>query len=273
MFPSHAAATGRARRTAGAWRGGRFRSAIALASFVLLNVLLFVRASFAAQDGDDLVGKRVVQKSRTLDLGVPPKPLTPPLARVARSPSDPPTPAERKDNKKAETVPGPALRADKTAKEYTTAAQRPDDLFGRSARRRLALAQPTRPSADIWVKSESVIPVDGAIEFFTKQVLSNPNDAFSFAMLGMLHHDREEFDAALGEYDQAIELDPKSVFARIGRAHVRRQERVRQGHRGLHRGDHARLPKRRPSQRTRFCARRTQPIRQGPRRLGQRDQD
>jgi tetratricopeptide (TPR) repeat protein len=75
-----------------------------------------------------------------------------------------------------------------------------------------------------WVQSDSVIPVDTAIEFSTKQIRANPKDAFSFAMRGMLHRDKGELDAALVEYDQAVKLDTKSVFAFVGRARVWRDK-------------------------------------------------
>lgn len=58
-----------------------------------------------------------------------------------------------------------------------------------------------------WALVESVIPVQKGIDYFTRQVLEDPQDAFSYMMRATLHHDRGQLDRALDDYDKAIGID------------------------------------------------------------------
>jgi tetratricopeptide (TPR) repeat protein len=62
-----------------------------------------------------------------------------------------------------------------------------------------------------WANVSQVIPVDQAINFFAQQVKDHPQDAFSFAMLALLRHDKHELDLAIANYDVAIRLDPRNA--------------------------------------------------------------
>ena len=198
----------------------------------------------AAIDGNDLTGKRVVQKtsqlvstpSRPGRPAIPTLPPTPspfdsvdlpgrrddakaqPLREPPRSPFDLFDLPDRRDDAKAQPSRGPGPGGDKNDTKVATASSVPIFyLVAAQVGDRLLLQTETGATFG-WVKSESVIPADEAFKFFTKQILTNPKDAFSFAMLGMLYHDNNELDAAVGGYDRAIQIDPKNASYFTARA-------------------------------------------------------
>ncbi len=62
-----------------------------------------------------------------------------------------------------------------------------------------------------WASASQVISADEAIDFFTKQLSVAPEDAFSYAMLAVLRHDKHELEAAIRNYNEAIRLDPQNA--------------------------------------------------------------
>ena len=108
MFPVRGATPMQTLRLADAPRAGRFRPAVSLASFLLVNALL-VPASRGAQHGDDSALERVVQKTSKFALGT-----------LKRSPVDLPAPGDPNNAGKAAPSPEPARPDDKNDNEHIT---------------------------------------------------------------------------------------------------------------------------------------------------------
>ncbi len=226
---------------------------------------LFTGPALRAQGASDWVGMRVVQKTSTIEIrreavgipklpdarsafdagaGAPPAGVTasedrrgavgiPKLPDV-RSPFDMDAPV-RRDAAEA----GQQTIVSKTTRDLT--------IYHVAARDGawLWLVEGNEHFAVGWVRSDGVIPIEQAIEFFTEQIRVNPQNALAFAMRGMLQSDRNQLEAALNDYAHAIKIDPKSTFGYIGRAsHLERPERTRQSDWRLHRGHPARSQQR-----------------------------
>ncbi len=69
-----------------------------------------------------------------------------------------------------------------------------------------------------WASAVEVIRVAEALEFFLQQIQRNPKDPLSFAMIGLLRGDRNEYDLAIHSYDEAIRLEPKNAAIYAARA-------------------------------------------------------
>ena len=74
-----------------------------------------------------------------------------------------------------------------------------------------------QPPSEGWVSSEQVVPLDQAIDYFSKQIRANPRDTFALVMRGIVLSDSSEFDKAIADFSEAIRVDPKFVIAFIGR--------------------------------------------------------
>ena len=60
-----------------------------------------------------------------------------------------------------------------------------------------------------WVRAEHVVPVEQAIQFFTRYIRSHPRDAHGYAMRAMIwSKEKHEIDRALADDNKAIRLDP-----------------------------------------------------------------
>jgi tetratricopeptide (TPR) repeat protein len=78
-----------------------------------------------------------------------------------------------------------------------------------------------------WVPADHVVPVEQAIEFFTDYIRSNPGDAFGYIMRARFwREERKELDIALGDYNEAIRLDPTTagVYNHRGLAWIAKKE-------------------------------------------------
>jgi tetratricopeptide (TPR) repeat protein len=62
-----------------------------------------------------------------------------------------------------------------------------------------------------WAAAADVVPVEQALDFFTRQIRAHPRDAFFHAMRAFLWRDKKEIDNALRDDNEAIELDPKNA--------------------------------------------------------------
>ncbi len=77
-----------------------------------------------------------------------------------------------------------------------------------------------------WAQPSQVVAEDKALDVLTEAIRANPNDAYAFAMRGFAWRElRKDLDVALGDYDEAIRLDPASVEARLGRGAIYRSKR------------------------------------------------
>jgi tetratricopeptide (TPR) repeat protein len=64
-----------------------------------------------------------------------------------------------------------------------------------------------------WALADQVVPVEQAIEFFTQYIRANPGDAHGYVMRAIIwHREKKELDIALGDYNEAIRLDPTGVW-------------------------------------------------------------
>ena len=167
--------------------------ASAALAFVVLS-----SAHVHAQPADDWVGKRVVQKTSRLELrdlvGDPADPLVPPPPRAEGN--------LKHDEKVSSTVNVPTF--------YEVQDRKGDWL----------VIGPVGGGLVSRVRSADVLLAEGAIEFFSEQIRAQPKDAFSLSMRGMLRQDKNELDAAIADYTQAIQLDPKCALAYRGRGQI-----------------------------------------------------
>jgi tetratricopeptide (TPR) repeat protein len=69
-----------------------------------------------------------------------------------------------------------------------------------------------------WARADEVVPVDEALEFFTNAIRATPYNAFAFTMRGVIWRKvRNDPDVALGDFNEAIRLDPTIVAAYLSR--------------------------------------------------------
>ncbi len=69
-----------------------------------------------------------------------------------------------------------------------------------------------------WASAVEVIRVAHALDFFDQEIVRDPKDPLSFAMIGLLRGDRNEHDLAIRCYDEAIRLEPKNAAIYAARA-------------------------------------------------------
>ncbi|MFI5456325.1 MAG: tetratricopeptide repeat protein [Isosphaerales bacterium] len=63
-----------------------------------------------------------------------------------------------------------------------------------------------------WAPADQVVPVEQAIAFFADYIRSNPGDSFGYTMRAMIWtEEKKELDIALGDYNEAIRLNPTKV--------------------------------------------------------------
>jgi tetratricopeptide (TPR) repeat protein len=63
-----------------------------------------------------------------------------------------------------------------------------------------------------WAQADQVVPVERAIEFFTDYIRANPGDSHGYSMRAKIWlEEKKEFDIALGDYNDAIRLNPNAA--------------------------------------------------------------
>jgi tetratricopeptide (TPR) repeat protein len=78
-----------------------------------------------------------------------------------------------------------------------------------------------------WAQADQVVPVERAIEFFTDYIRANPGDSYGYSMRARIWLDeKKELDIALGDYNEAIRLNPNAaqVINDRGRVWAAKQE-------------------------------------------------
>jgi tetratricopeptide (TPR) repeat protein len=78
-----------------------------------------------------------------------------------------------------------------------------------------------------WAQADQVVPVERAIDFFTDYIRANPGDVHGYSMRAKIWlEEKKEPDIALGDYNEAIRLDPNAaqVFNNRGRVWAAKQE-------------------------------------------------
>jgi tetratricopeptide (TPR) repeat protein len=71
-----------------------------------------------------------------------------------------------------------------------------------------------------WAKAKDVVPLDQALEFFTRQIQPKPTEPFLYLARAWIWHKTNDVDKALHDYDEAIRLDPLDGSAYRGRGLV-----------------------------------------------------
>jgi tetratricopeptide (TPR) repeat protein len=64
-----------------------------------------------------------------------------------------------------------------------------------------------------WVKSDGVIPFEEAIDYFTSEIVANPNGTAAYLRRARVWRLKQEFDKAIADYNAVIRIDPKSAQA------------------------------------------------------------
>ena len=67
------------------------------------------------------------------------------------------------------------------------------------------------PDQEGWITRNDAVPMEEAIEYFTRRIEYNANDAFAYNARGVAWHHHKEFDKALADLNEAIRLSPSSA--------------------------------------------------------------
>lgn len=73
-----------------------------------------------------------------------------------------------------------------------------------------------------WISRSDVMPVAQALDYFNDEVTRNPTAA-SYTTRGMIWYEKDVYDHAVSDFDEALRLDPQYAPAYVGRANARRQ--------------------------------------------------
>jgi cytochrome c-type biogenesis protein CcmH/NrfG len=76
------------------------------------------------------------------------------------------------------------------------------------------------PGVSGWARITDVVPLDQAIDYFTRVIQANPGRASAYAMRARVWQEKKELDKAISDYNEAIRLDPRiaHVFSNRGSA-------------------------------------------------------
>ena len=64
-----------------------------------------------------------------------------------------------------------------------------------------------------WVRSSEVIPFDQAIDVYTQEIGADPSAARAYRRRGLIRLAKDETDAALADFNEAIRLEPTNSEA------------------------------------------------------------
>jgi tetratricopeptide (TPR) repeat protein len=63
-----------------------------------------------------------------------------------------------------------------------------------------------------WAGVNLVVPIEQALEYFDIEARARPLDPFPRMMLARVRRDRKEYDRAIADFNEAINLDPSSAY-------------------------------------------------------------
>src|SRR5262245_28428740 len=72
-----------------------------------------------------------------------------------------------------------------------------------------------------WADKADAVPFDQAVAYFTKELAREPKNSHALAAPGVALGSGKDADKAVGDFDRAIELDPKATLAYYHRANIR----------------------------------------------------
>lgn len=59
-----------------------------------------------------------------------------------------------------------------------------------------------------WVKRNEVVPIESALDYYSKWIEQNPKDSWAYDFRATVYHERGNLDKALEDHTRAIELSP-----------------------------------------------------------------
>jgi tetratricopeptide (TPR) repeat protein len=71
-----------------------------------------------------------------------------------------------------------------------------------------------------WLVKSDVVPLDGAVAYFTRRIRAAPTDAWNYAQRGLAGRLAQKWPDAVKDYTQAITLDPGEAGFLVRRAQV-----------------------------------------------------
>jgi tetratricopeptide (TPR) repeat protein len=71
-----------------------------------------------------------------------------------------------------------------------------------------------------WAPAGSLVPLNHADLYFSRQIEVNRSDAFAFLMRGVVRYENDDLDRAFADVNEALRLDPKYVAALVERAYL-----------------------------------------------------
>jgi tetratricopeptide (TPR) repeat protein len=77
-----------------------------------------------------------------------------------------------------------------------------------------------------WVKTESAIPMDQAIAYFSAEIKATPDQSRWYVKRGLLWRLKSEYDIALGDVNEAVRLEPTNESARLSRCKVYQDKKM-----------------------------------------------
>ena len=68
-----------------------------------------------------------------------------------------------------------------------------------------------------WIWASNVVPFDKAIDFYTDEILNNPQNASAYNWRGIIWNEKGNLDQAMADYNKSIEIDASSTHPYINR--------------------------------------------------------
>ena len=68
-----------------------------------------------------------------------------------------------------------------------------------------------------WILASQAVPFDHAINFAAQQIAASPGNSAAWRFRGAIWIEKQEYDKAIADFNEAIRLDPKFVVAYKGR--------------------------------------------------------
>jgi tetratricopeptide (TPR) repeat protein len=77
-----------------------------------------------------------------------------------------------------------------------------------------------------WALASDVVPLADAVDFYTSEIVSNPDNAMAYNLRGLVWQEEGKPDVAIADYNEAIHLNPKDQTAFYNRGNAWREKKV-----------------------------------------------